>query len=39
MAFDWEKRREEICDLYLVKGKTMKQIAGIMKTKYGFKPW
>ena len=39
MAFDWEKYREEICDLYLVQRKTMKQIATLMQVKYGFNPW
>jgi hypothetical protein len=39
MTFDWEKYREEICDLYLVQRKTMKQVATFMQAKYGFKPW
>lgn len=39
MAFNWEIFRDEICDLYLVQQKTVKQIVSLMQEKHGLTAW
>jgi hypothetical protein len=37
MAIDFGMHREEICDLFLVQHKPLKQVKSLMQERYGLK--